>query len=146
MVKKRSYLFFLTAIVIVFIDQLTKQVIKKGLLNIQYHLNSGSLWGIFQNSAMILSWLSIIVVGVFLYNFEKIQKSNKIMQISSGLVVGGAIGNLIDRLLYKGVIDFISLGWWPSFNIADSCLVAGIALFILVLMKENNTAKKTKVL
>ena len=134
MVKKKSYLFFSIIIIIVVLDQLTKFIVKN---NFKYTTNTGSLWGLFPNSAMILVWLSIIIIGIFLFYYDKIQSSNKLCKIGSGLIVGGAIGNLIDRLLYKAVIDFIDLKVWPSFNIADSAISIGVILLIYYFVKED---------
>ena len=99
-------------------------------------MNPGSLWGLFPNATSLLAWLSVLVVGVFLYNYDNIQKSDLKVKIGSALIVGGAVGNLIDRILYKGVIDFIRIGWWPSFNIADSAISIGVILLICYTLKE----------
>jgi len=139
--KKRSFVLIITIIIIVFLDQLTKYLVKNDILNINYITNSGSLFGMFQNSALLLSWLSMIVLGGFLFYYDKIQKSKLIVKLGSGLVIGGVIGNLIDRLAYGGVIDFIDLGWWPSFNIADSALCIGIGLLFIYFLFENKFKK-----
>ncbi len=136
MVKKKSYSFFLTIFIIVLVDQLTKYLIKNQIININFITNTGSLFGLFKDSAGLLIWLSIVIIGVFLYNIDKIQKSKIIVKIGSGLIVGGAIGNLIDRIFYKAVIDFIDLGFWPSFNIADSAISIGIILLIIYYIKS----------
>lgn len=142
MVKNKPCLFFLTIIIVAALDILSKYLIKNDIINIPFTLNSGSLWGLFQNSALILAWLSIVVIGIFFYNYEKIEKSHFLVKLGSGLIVGGAIGNLIDRILYKGVIDFIDLGWWPSFNIADSGISVGIVLLIIYFLFEEKLKKK----
>lgn len=134
MVKKKSFIFLLTILIIVLIDQFTKYLVK--ILNINFITNTGSLFGLFKDFNVLLIWLSIVIIGIFLYNFEKIQKSNIKVKIGSGLIVGGAIGNLIDRILYKGVIDFIDLGFWPSFNIADSAISIGVILLIIYFIRE----------
>ena len=143
MVKKRFFSFFLAIIAVVFLDQLTKYIVKNQIIKINFTTNTGSLFGLFQNSAVLLIWLSIIIIGVFLYNLDKIQKSNIYIKISSGLIIGGAIGNLIDRIFYKAVIDFIDLGWWPSFNIADSAISVGVVMLIISLLIEDE--KKVKI-
>ncbi|TKJ17755.1 signal peptidase II [Candidatus Woesearchaeota archaeon B3_Woes] len=132
MVKKN--IFLLSAFIIVVVDQLTKYLVK--VLNISYITNSGSLFGLFKGASSILAWLSIVIIGLFLFNYDKIQKGDWKLKLGSGLVVGGAIGNLIDRILYQGVIDFINLRIWPSFNIADSALSVGIILLIIYFIKE----------
>ena len=128
-----KYLFPLIALIIGILDQLTKYIVKN---NFKYITNPGSLWGLFPNATILLIWLSVIIIGIFFFYYEKITNSSLICQIGSGLVVGGAIGNLIDRILYKAVIDFIDLGFWPSFNIADSAIFVGVVLLIIYFMKE----------
>lgn len=134
MVKKKSYLFFVIALTIIILDQLSKFLVR--YFNVPYIKNPGSLWGLFPNGTMLLIWLSLIIIGVFFFNYDKIQKSSKICRIGSGLVVGGAIGNLIDRIVFRAVIDFIDFKVWPSFNIADSAITVGVILLIIYFMKE----------
>jgi signal peptidase II len=142
MVKKRSYIFFWVVIAVFFLDQISKYLVKNKIIEINFILNSGSLWGIFQNSAIILAWLSVLVIGIFLFYYEKIEKSHILVKLGSGLIVGGAIGNLIDRVLYKGVVDFIDLGWFPSFNIADSGISIGVTLLIIYFLFEEKFKRK----
>lgn len=63
-------------------------------------------------------------------------KPNKALQFGLGLVSGGALGNLVDRLWHGGVVDFIDLGFWPVFNLADSAIVVGTAWLALLLLKS----------
>ena len=133
--QKKDFLFFTIILSVIILDQLTKYI-AKNLKNLKIIMNPGSLWGLFPNATILLIWLSVIVVGVFLYNYDKIQKSNIKIKIGSALIVGGAIGNLIDRILYKSVIDFIDFGWWPSFNISDSAITIGVILLIFYILKE----------
>jgi signal peptidase II len=135
MVKKNKFsFFFLIIILVVCLDQLTKYLFKN-FWNVS--MNSGSLFGLFQGSFSVLAWLSLVVIGGFFFYYEKIISTGGVLEIGSGLVVGGAIGNLIDRVLFKAVIDFISVGWWPSFNIADSAISIGIVLLICFFWKED---------
>jgi signal peptidase II len=135
-IKNKNFLFFFIVLIIVFFDQLTKFIVKS---NFKYITNSGSLFGLFQGSSSLLIWFSIFVIGVFLYNYSKIIESNL---VSSSLIIGGIIGNLIDRIFYGFVIDFIDLGFWPSFNIADSVICVGVCLFIFDSIKEDYFKKR----
>ena len=56
------------------------------------------------------------------------------MRISIGMIVGGAIGNLFDRVKDSAVVDFISVGWWPAFNIADSAICIGMAILVSIML------------
>ncbi|MEG1621591.1 MAG: signal peptidase II, partial [Oscillospiraceae bacterium] len=74
--------------------------------------------------------------------------NNKFMIFSSSLIIGGGIGNLIDRVLYGYVVDFIDIGplfSFPVFNFADSCIVVGTALFVIYLMFFDDKTKKKEI-
>ena len=139
MVNKKA--FFLTIAVIIILDQITKYIAKASF---NYTTNTGSLFGLFQGSSTLLIWFSLIVIGIFFFYYEKIQQSHLIVKIGSGLIIGGTIGNLIDRILYKAVIDFIDLKIWPSFNIADSALSIGVFLLIIYILFEGKFKKTNK--
>ena len=70
------------------------------------------------------------------YYLKKIKENEKALQIAFGLLLGGAIGNLIDRVLYGAVIDFIDLRIWPVFNIADSSVTISIIFLIFAVWKS----------
>ena len=84
------------------------------------------------------SWLFfisalLVIMALVIYNWRS--KVSPLEALSTGLIAGGALGNLIDRYFYGFVIDFIDLGWWPVFNLADSAIVCGgVLLLILVLL------------
>lgn len=133
MILMKKQIFLLTALIILILDQLTKFIVKN---NFKFITNSGSLWGLFPDATLLLIWLSVVIIGIFLFYYEKIEKSSLICKIGSGLILGGAIGNLIDRILYKAVIDFIDLKFWPVFNIADSAISIGVILLIIYFWKK----------
>jgi signal peptidase II len=83
----------------------------------------------------LLIWISLMVIGAILYNYEKIPKEN-IPQISFALITGGAIGNLISRIFYGYVIDFIDFRVWPAFNIADSAITIGAVMLVIYFWKK----------
>ncbi len=141
MVKRNNeiYSFFGTIIIIAFLDQITKLIIKNKLLNVPFITNTGSIFGIFQGYTNALVWLSIMVIGIFIYNHDKIRKSDVMVKLSSGMIVGGIIGNLIDRAMYGAVIDFIDLGIWPLFNIADSAITIGVIMLIVALLMDGKS-------
>ena len=111
----------------------------KDFFNLTHIRNSGVAFGIFsdQNSELkpyILIFISIIAIIAILIIFHQTGKNKKMVQVGLVLVFSGAIGNLIDRVLHKEVIDFIDLfidnQHWPAFNIADSCITIGVMLMI----------------
>lgn len=137
----KSLIFILIIFSIVLIDQILKYLIKNKFINISHITNTGSLFGLFKGANTILIIFSIIVIIGFFLNWSKIKKLNVWFSISCGLIVGGAIGNLIDRIVYGAVIDFIDLGWWPLFNLADSAISTGIGLLIILILIEDKKSK-----
>jgi len=137
---KRDNLFFIFAFLVVLIDQITKFFIRTNnidikiakFLSIQYTTNSGIAFGLLQGYNMILVFFYLIVLGIILYNYEKVKR----FFVPGFLVLGGLVGNLIDRITLGYVVDFISIGLWPSFNIADACIFIGIILLVIKILKS----------
>ena len=119
-----------------------------GFFRITLVYNEGGVFGIFQGYKTMFLVISgiVLVLMVLYYIYEK--NKSLIFCIAMALVASGAIGNIIDRLMPQrpGVVDFISIGIdgvyrWPTFNIADMCIVVGAALLIIVLYKEEKKRK-----
>lgn len=127
-------------------DQLTKFYVRThfdygqsvpvwpGFFNLTFIGNSGAAWGLFQGqnfALIILSIVTIVVMFVFRKSFDTSFPPQK---VSVGLILGGIFGNLIDRIVYGQVIDFLDFHWrgnhWPAFNIADSAICVGAFLYI----------------
>jgi signal peptidase II len=90
--------------------------------------NTGIAFGLFQNNPMLLTYLiSFCVLLLALYSI-RIRKESKIEQLAFALILGGAVGNLIDRVRLGWVVDFIDFRIWPVFNIADSGITIGVVL------------------
>jgi signal peptidase II len=136
-----KYLFYLPLVIIIF-DQLTKYLIThfmqlhqsipiiKNIFHLTYVSNTGTLFGMFQNANSIFIWLMLITIGAILYFYDKFDKNEAIV---FALVVGAAIGNLIDRLFHGFVIDFLDFKIWPVFNVAD-IVVSCSVVFLLIYM------------
>ena len=146
--EKKIMIIFFTSLLIALLDQLTKFFIKqnfqsnqsipiiKNFLHFTYITNTGSAFGLFKGFNILFILFSIIVVFVLLYYFKKIKENERLLQFSVGLLLGGTIGNLIDRIVYGAVIDFIDFRIWPVFNIADSAVTISIILLIILLWKK----------
>jgi signal peptidase II len=146
-------LFPVTAAVVVALDQLTKFWVKNaiplygscpesGFIRITHGNNTGAAFGIFQDSRLILSIISSIGVVVVLYIALWLSKRFtflrwKTTMLALGLILGGTVGNLIDRAFIGHVTDFIKVGPWPDFNIADSSLVVGGILLAFNLIRAS---------
>ena len=104
--------------------------------------NSGAAFGSFQNGNSVFTVLAIIVIAAILYYFPRVDIQDWTLRLAMGLQLGGAAGNLIDRLMMGKVTDFISIGEFPVFNVADSAISIGVAVLILgVWMKEQSDKK-----
>jgi len=120
--------YFTIAIILIILDQISKFIIKNYF---NYSKNYGAAFGILQNKTILIVLLTFFAIGFIIY-YTKIIKNN----LAKGLVFAGLIGNLIDRLTYGYVIDFIKISMWPSFNLADIFLVTGVILLIIKLRRS----------
>jgi signal peptidase II len=115
--------------------ELDESIPREGLFRLTYITNTGGAFGIFANQAFLLASIAIIGIAVFLVYLRHIPLQSKLLRIGLGLDLGGAIGNLIDRLSHGGkVTDFIDIGPWPVFNVADSAIVVGTILIAYYLL------------
>ena len=145
MIWYKDWVFYLIAGAVFIFDQISKEFIRlwmplgdswpsTGFLRIVHGTNTGSAFGLFAGFTNLLILASIVGIAAVLYYFYR-QGNNAIaLRISLGLIVGGALGNLFDRVVFGKVVDFISVGWWPSFNIADSAISVGMFLLIFTMI------------
>lgn len=136
---------FLIAIFVVILDQITKAIaitcLKYGesylIINKIFYLtlvkNTGAAFGLFKNQAAFFILVSIIAI-IFIVIFLSKKKVNSYLPLA--LILGGAIGNLIDRLRFGYVVDFLDFKVWPVFNVADSCISIGAFLLFLLIIKR----------
>ena len=146
--SKKNIIIFSIALVIAFLDQFTKFLIKqniqlghsvpiiKNILHLTYVTNTGSAFGLFKNFNLFFILFSIIVIIIIFYHLKKIVKNDKLLLFSVGFLLGGTFGNLIDRILFGAVIDFIDFRIWPVFNLADSAVTIGIVSLIILMWKK----------
>jgi len=152
----------LIALVIFTFDQVTKAIIESniplhdsrtvipGFLQITHVKNRGAAFGIFADSPsdgklMMLVVLSIVALGVVMTLLWRNQPHARRMGLGLALILGGAVGNLFDRLVHGSVVDFVyfHLGryYWPAFNVADTAIVTGAALLVLDMMLTRTPAE-----
>jgi signal peptidase II len=97
-----------------------------------YWHNTGAAFGMFQEGAPVFTVLAFVVIGAILFYYPQIESEGWMFQLALSLQLAGAAGNLIDRLMHEGkVTDFISVGTFPVFNVADSSITVGTAVLIL---------------
>ena len=105
-----------------------------GMFRFTYTTNTGAVFGIFSDQTLIMTIASFVGVGILLFFYHSHSGSGRLVRISLGLLLGGAVGNLVDRVLMGRVTDFIDIGAWPIFNLADSAIVTGITILIALFL------------
>ena len=104
--------------------------------------NSGAAFGMFQGAGMVFTVLAFIVIGAIIYYFPQVETEDWTLRLAMGLQLGGAAGNLVDRLMMGKVTDFISIGTFPVFNVADSSISVGVAVLLLGVWLKERSMKK----
>lgn len=158
----RTIAYYVIALIVIIADQWSKRLVVQqmeigerievnpGYVSILSHRNSGAAWGMLEGKMAFFYVVTIFVVGGLLYYFYKEAKHDTLLSVAIMLLVGGAIGNFIDRVLYQHVVDFISV-WipvidynFPIFNIADAALTIGVILLIIHMVFEEKLKSKVK--
>ena len=143
-------------VIIIILDQLTKAVIDRtmtlhgsipiidGLFSLTYVRNTGAAFGIFAGSHQafrqpFLILVSVLAIGFILMMLKRLRERETGLATALAFILGGAIGNLVDRVLHGEVIDFLDFYWssyhWPAFNLADSFITVGVSITLYFLMK-----------
>jgi signal peptidase II len=134
-----------TAIAVLWVDQFTKRLIVGSFLPGEsrfviphflkwtYERNVHGAFGLFGSNAVLLIAMAIVVLVLFWFSFREAAAKSRLVRVAFGMIVGGAIGNVLDRVHYGYVIDFVDFyRIWPNiFNVADSYITVGVGLLIL---------------
>ena len=153
MTKYRKYYIPFLIFIFFMIDQFTKEVVirnlnvgysipESGFFRITHVRNFGSAFSIINDAnlfLMIVGIFAIIFISYFLIFYTK---ESNLLQIAISLQLSGAFGNIVDRIRLGSVTDFIDVGPWPVFNIADSCISVGMFLLILHIIISWKNEKK----
>ena len=150
--------YYLIALGIIVLDQITKYLVVRNMhlgesiqvieqfLYITSHRNTGAAWGILAGQMWFFYAVTVVVVAGLIYYIQKMAKNHWLIGVSMGFMLGGAIGNFIDRVLHQEVIDFIDtniFGYnFPIFNVADSALTVGVVLLMIYLLFEEKWTKE----
>lgn len=152
---------FTIAAVIIALDQWTKWLVRTNIpagqswlpdslqwlspyARIVHWYNKGAAFGIFQEASMVFTVLAFIVSAAIIYYYPQVSKQDWPLRLAMSMQLGGAIGNLIDRLTIGHVTDFVSVGTFPVFNIADSSISVGCVVLLLGVWWQERSAKKDK--
>jgi signal peptidase II len=98
--------------------------------------NTGVAFGMFQGGGVAFMVIPIIVSAVIVFYYRELPAQAWLVRLALGLQMGGALGNLIDRLRQGYVVDFFNVEYWPVFNVADSCIVIGVVLLAFEILRE----------
>ncbi len=150
--KRRGFLLPAVAVLILVLDRITKRWVMANLrpgeswnpvpalerwVSLTYVTNTGAAFGLFPDYGVLFMIIAVVVIVgiIFYYRYLSVAGNPWLIQISLGLQLGGALGNLVDRLLYGHVVDFIDFKVWPVFNVADSSLSVGVAILAFYLFR-----------
>ena len=136
-------------------DQLTKREVRTqlridesvhviGPLSIHRVQNSGIAFGFFASATAIVTILTAAAVGWMLVFFARSGARHPVLPAALGLLIGGSISNLIDRVRLGHVTDFLDIGWWPAFNLADSFIVIGVGILLAAIVMADHRPKSTR--
>jgi signal peptidase II len=107
-----------------------------------YVQNTHGAFGLFGSSPFLLIVLACLVLALFAYAFRDSVRRSTLVRIAFGMIAGGAVGNIVDRLQHRWVVDFIDFKTiWPNvFNVADACITVGVALLVLASLRRETRA------
>ena len=129
-------------------DQLTKRLVSGrlmldedahvlGPLSIHHVQNSGIAFGLFSSATSLVIVLTALAVAWMLWFFARSGARHPILPVALGLVIGGSVSNLVDRVRLGHVTDFLDLRFWPAFNLADSFIVVGVGVLLYALVASD---------
>ncbi len=150
--KWRGFLLPVVAILTLVLDQISKRVVMTSFrvgeswnpvaalerwVSLTYVTNTGAAFGLFPDYGGVFMVIAVVVVvAIIVYYYRYLPGEQWLVQISLGLQLGGAMGNLLNRLFYGHVIDFIDFKVWPVFNVADSSVFIGVVILAFQLLRH----------
>ena len=134
-------------------DQLTKAIVTSrldlgdevhvvGPFSLHHVTNSGIAFGLFASATSIVILLTSVAVAWMLYFFARSGARHPVLPVALGLVIGGSVSNLIDRIRLGHVTDFLDVRYWPAFNLADTFIVVGVAALLMALVLSDRKAAR----
>ena len=140
------------AIAAVVADQVTKHVVTStlqldeavhvvGPLSIHHVQNSGIAFGLFSSATAVVTVVTSAAVLWMIVYFARSGSRHPVLPAALGLLIGGSLSNLVDRIRLHHVTDFIDLKWWPAFNLADSFIVVGVAILVAALVAADRAPR-----
>jgi len=149
-------LFYLIAFLVTIGDQIIKILVHKHMylgqsiplindvVKLTYVRNTGAAFSLFIGFSPYLAVVGIVVIAAVIYFHYQIPKDSYVLQLSLAFVLGGSLGNLVDRILYSFVIDYLDITIWPVFNLADLMINIGVIMLIYKLFEKEENEKEDK--
>jgi signal peptidase II len=136
-------------------DQLTKGIVSSALslgeevhvagpLSLHHVQNSGIAFGLFARSTGFVIVLTALAVTWMLVFFARSGQRHPVLPVALGFVLGGSVANLLDRARLGHVTDFLDLGWWPAFNLADTFIVVGVGILFAALVGAEGPRRRPR--
>ncbi len=116
-----------------------ESVPEEGFFRLTHTYNTGSAFGLFQDQNFPLILISIVGISVLLFIYRRQRRPSVLLRLSLALQMGGAVGNLVDRLRLGHVTDFVDVGAWPIFNVADASIVVGLVLLAWIFLTSDRS-------
>ncbi len=140
------------AVVVLVLDQVVKDIVEHhivlgeqvnvlGPLKLTLSHNEGIAFGLAGGGGILLVAISLIALAVVLWLFSR-DPTRSGMWVATGLLAGGAFGNLVDRIRHGHVTDFIELPHWPPFNLADCAITCGVVILLVIYLREAERAER----
>jgi signal peptidase II len=140
------------AVVVFILDQVAKQIVEDhivlgeqvdvlGPLKLTLSHNEGVAFGLAHGGGIGLIAITLIAMGVVIWLFAR-EPARPGMWVATGLLAGGAVGNLVDRIRHGHVTDFIELPHWPPFNLADCGITCGVVILLVIYVREGERAER----
>jgi signal peptidase II len=158
-IKQYGLLVLIVTIILV-LDQVTKGIVRANIpyggvwmplewlrpyLKFVYIHNTGAAFGLFQNGGLVFGIMAVLVSAFIVYYFPQIPQDETLMRVALAMQMSGALGNLIDRIRFGQVTDFVSVGNFPVFNVADSSITIGVGLLILAMWLAERKEKRQQI-
>jgi signal peptidase II len=157
--RNQNWLYLIgIALIVIVADQITKALVVANLalyeqwapvealrpyFTFTYVQNTGAAFGLFPDGGVFFTLIAFFVIGIIFYIYRELPEHGWPIRLALGLQLGGAVGNLIDRIRLGYVVDFFDFKFWPVFNIADSGIVVGvISLLVLMWWEERRAARQ----
>lgn len=148
---------FVVAALVWLLDQATKTLVVRNLalgeswapfpalasiFTFTHTTNTGAAFGLLPDASWLFVIIAVVVISAIVFYYDHLPTDHVMVRVALGLMLGGALGNLTDRLTRGSVVDFLDFKVWPVFNVADSSIFIGVAILAFFLMQDDRAARQ----